>query len=158
MEKYGQCLSKEEIEKIRESFNRFDNDDKGKIDPKELKSTIISLGLENKNPMIYQVFNDLDTPENERNGGISFEDLIRAINARLAQNESEEEFRRVFDLIIGDSNSDTITFESLRRVARELGDEMSDEELKNLIHGAAKNKRELTFEDFCDIFSRRKYN
>ena len=46
-------LTEDEIEEIREAFNLFDTDGSGKIDPKELKAAMQSLGFESKNPTIY---------------------------------------------------------------------------------------------------------
>jgi Ca2+-binding EF-hand superfamily protein len=46
-------LTEDEIEEIREAFNLFDTDGSGKIDPKELRAAMQSLGFENKNPTIY---------------------------------------------------------------------------------------------------------
>ncbi len=42
-----------------------------------------SLAFDNKIPTIYKVVVDLDTPESEKNGGISFYDFINAINNKL---------------------------------------------------------------------------
>lgn len=46
-------LTEEEVEEIREAFNLFDTEASGKIDPKELKAAMQSLGFESKNPTIY---------------------------------------------------------------------------------------------------------
>ena len=46
-------LTEDEIEEIREAFNLFDTDGSGKIDPRELKAAMQSLGFESKNPTIY---------------------------------------------------------------------------------------------------------
>ena len=46
-------LTEDEIEEIREAFNLFDTDGSGKIDPKELKAAMQSLGFEAKNPTIF---------------------------------------------------------------------------------------------------------
>ena len=154
----GQGLSSEEIEKIKQAFDVFDSNGTGKIDPKELKTAMQSLGFDNKNPTIYQVVADLDTPESERNGGISFDSFVEAINNKLSEKDSEESYRRIFDLIIDDPNADSITLNSLKRITKELGDNLSDQELKDLIQRAAKNRTEITFEDFCDVMTKKSYS
>ncbi len=45
--------------KIREAFNLFDTEATGKIDPRELKSAMQSLGFESKNPTIFNMIADL---------------------------------------------------------------------------------------------------
>ena len=64
-------LTEDEIEEIREAFALFDTDGHGRIDPRELKAAMSSLGFEAKNPTIYAMIADLDTHENSN--GIDFE-------------------------------------------------------------------------------------
>ena len=69
-------LSSEEVDEIKQAFDLFDTNGTGKIDPKELKAAMQSLGFDSKNPTIYQLIADLDTPEAEKNGGINFDDFV----------------------------------------------------------------------------------
>ena len=62
-----------------------------------------------------------------------------AINNKLDDKESKEGIRRIFDLFIGDPNADTITLSSLKKISKELGENMSDEELKIMLERASKN-------------------
>ena len=68
-----------------------------------------------------------------------------AINNKLNDKESKEEIMRIFDLFISDPNADTITLSSLKKISKELGENMSDEELKIMLERASKNGVELTF-------------
>ena len=98
-------LSSEEVDEIKQAFDLFDTNGTGKIDPKELKAAMQSLGFDSKNPTIYQLIADLDTPEAEKNGGINFDDFVDAINDKLGDKESKEGIRRIFDLFIDDPNA-----------------------------------------------------
>ena len=91
-----------------------------------------------KNPNIYKLIADLDIPDEERNGGTSFDVFFDAINNKLDDKESKEVIRRIFDLFIGDPNADTITLSSLKKIVR-IGRKMSDEELKIMLERASKN-------------------
>ena len=62
-----------------------------------------------------------------------------AINNKLDDKESKEGIRRIFDLFIGDPNADTITLSSLKKISKELGENISDEELKIMLERASKN-------------------
>ena len=115
-------LSNEEVDEIRQAFDLFDTNGTGKIDPKELKAAMQSLGFDSKNPTIYQLIADLDTPEAARNGGISFDDFVGSINNKLGDKESKEGIHRIFELFIDDPNADTITLSSLKKIAQELGE------------------------------------
>ena len=63
----------------------------------------------------YELIDDLDIPDKERNGEISFDVFLDAINNKLDDKESKEGIRKIFDLFIGDPNADTITLSSLKK-------------------------------------------
>ena len=91
------------------------------------------------------------------NGGINFDDFVDAINDKLEDKESKEGIKRIFDLFIDDPNADTITLRSLKKISKELGENMSDEELKDMLERASKNGVELTFEEFYDIMIKKSF-
>ena len=150
-------LSTEEIDEIRQAFDLFDTNGTGKIDPKELKAAMQSLGFDSKNPTIYQLIADLDTVEAAKNGGIDFDQFVDSINNKLGDKESKEGIRRIFDLFIDDPNSDTITLTSLKKIARELGENMTSEELKDMLERASANGTELTFDEFYEIMTKKSF-
>ena len=138
-------LSTEEVDEIKQAFDLFDTNGTGKIDPKELKAAMQSLGFDSKNPTIFQLIADLDTPEAAKNGGIDFDNFVEAINDKLGDKESKEGIRRIFDLFIDDPNSDTITLNSLKKIARELGENMTAEELKDMLERARQHRDKHTY-------------
>ena len=150
-------LSTEEVDEIKQAFDLFDTNGTGKIDPKELKAAMQSLGFDSKNPTIFQLIADLDTPEASKNGGIDFDNFVEAINNKLGDKESKEGIRRIFDLFIDDPNSDTITLNSLKKIARELGENMTAEELKDMLERASSNGTELTFDEFYEIMTKKSF-
>jgi Ca2+-binding EF-hand superfamily protein len=137
VEKSG--LSNDEVDEIRQAFDLFDTNGTGKIDPKELKAAMQSLGFDSKNPTIYTLIADLDTPEAAKNGGVNFDDFVGSINNKLGDKESKEGIHRIFELFIDDPNADTITLSSLKKIAQELGENMSAEELKDMLERASAN-------------------
>ena len=147
-------LTEDEIEEIREAFKLFDTDGSGQIDPKELKAAMESLGFENKNPTIYQMIADLDTPEHAR--GINFDQFLDAITTRLGNRETKEGIYRIFELF-DDDKSGTINISNLRRVAKELGETMGLDELKEMLERAASNGEEITFDDFYFIMTKKTF-
>lgn len=153
----GIGLPQEDIDKIKEAFNLFDTHGTGKANPKELKEAMNSLGFDKKNPTLYQLIADLDTPEVEKNKGVSFNDFVFAINAKYGDKKSKEGLRRIFDLYIEDPNRKTITFNSLKKIADYLGENMSNEEIKQLLEKTSKNGVELTFDEFFDIMTKKSF-
>ena len=147
-------MTEDEIEEIREAFNLFDTDGSGLIDPAELKAAMHSLGFENKNPVIFKMTADLNTPENA--AGINFDHFLDSITAKLGNKETKDGIARIFDLFDDDS-SGTINVHNLRRVAKELGETMSPDELKEMLERAASNGEEISFDDFYFIMTKKTF-
>ena len=148
-------LSNEEVDQIKQVFDLFYTNGTGKIDPKELKTTMQSLGFDSIDPTVYQLIADLDSPESEMKGGISFHNFVDTINDKLEDKELKEGIRRIFDLFVDDANADKITLSSLKKILKELGENMPDEEIKDMLNKASMNGDELTFEEFYDIMSKK---
>ena len=152
-----QGLSNDEVDEIKQAFDLFDTNQTGRIDPKELKAAMQSLGFDTKNPTIFQMIADLDTPEAQKRGGIEFETFVDAINEKLGDKETRAGIDRIFKLFIDDPNSETITLTSLRRIAKELGEQMSSEELKDMLERASNNGTDLTMEEFYEIMTKKTF-
>ena len=147
-------ISNEENEDLRLAFDLFDIKENGKIDPSEIKETMRQLGFDKKNPTIYKIIEDLDTEESKSNGGLSFIEFSDIIKKRLGDRNSKEGVRRIFDLFVDDENAEYIPLESLKKIAKELGDKMSEDDLKEMIECATNNKGKLFFDDFYYIISK----
>eukprot|EP00921_Rhytidocystis_pertsovi_P020869 GHVQ01033236.1.p1 GENE.GHVQ01033236.1~~GHVQ01033236.1.p1 ORF type:complete len:169 (+),score=36.98 GHVQ01033236.1:470-976(+) len=148
-------LTEDEIEEIREAFNLFDTEGSGTIDPKELKAAMQSLGFESKNPTIYQMIASLD--KDGGGGPIDFEDFLDTITSKLGDKESKEGIQKIFNLF-DDDKTGTITLKNLRRVAKELGETMTEEELREMIERADSNgDGEISFEDFYTIMTKKQF-
>src|ERR1041384_6329202 len=88
-------LTEDEILEIKEAFDLFDTDGGGSIDPKELKTAMVSLGFEAKNQTIYQMISDLDA---DGSGAIDFKEFLDMMTARMSDRDSREDIEKVFKL------------------------------------------------------------
>ena len=147
--------SAKENEDLRQAFDLFDIKENGKIDPSEIKETMKQLGFDLKNPTIYNIIKDLDTEESKKNGGLSFSEFSEIIQKRLGDRDTKEGVRRIFNLFVDDEKAEYIPLESLKKVAKELGDKMSEDDLKDMIECATKNEGKLSFDDFYYIISKK---
>ena len=71
------------------------------------------------------MISDLDK---NKSGAIDFDEFLEMMTARMSDKDSREDIEKVFRLF-DDDNTGQITLRNLRRVARELGETMTDEEL-----------------------------
>lgn len=62
-------------------------------------------------------------------GKLSLEDFTLLMASKMADKDSREEILKAFRLF-DDENSGHITFDNLKRVAKELGENVTDEELQ----------------------------
>jgi centrin-1 len=147
-------LTEDEIDEIREAFNLFDNEGTGLIDPKELKAAMHSLGFESKNPTIFQMFSDLDR---ECHGPIDFERFLDGITTKLGDRESREGIAKIFNLFDIDRKG-SISMKDLKRVSRELGETLTDEELREMLDRADSNgDGEISLDDFYNIMTKKQF-
>ena len=151
-------VKKEEVVKsdgdeIKEAFELFDSNGDGKINVREIRGAMQSIGYDEKNPTVYEVITELDNPRSKNSGGATFNDFCQTVNYRVPEKETTEDLRKVFNLFLDDPNSDTTTLESIKRVADELGENIEEIELNAMLNKASKSGARLTFDDFVAIMT-----
>ena len=142
-------LTKKELEIIKRAFDLFDVDHTGKVDIKEILDTLVNCGYDQKNPVLFQVIADLDTPEAEKNGGVSFFDLIDEINTKLFDKSSKEALSNLYSIFVDDSNS--IRKETLKDICEQIGKEYDDETLQDSLNKLVRYGTDITYEEFESI-------
>merc|ERR1711939_165695 len=118
-------LTEEQIEEIREAFNLFDTDHSGSIDYRELKAAMRALGFEVKKEELRKMITDIDA---DGSGHIEFPEFLEMMTGKMGEKDTKEEIIKVFKLFDDDSTG-KISFKNLKRVAKELGENMTEEEL-----------------------------
>ena len=137
-------------EPIKRAFELFDENN-GKINIREVKTSMQNIHYDENNPVVYQLAAELDTPLNAKNGGASFNDFCQTVNNRIPERETNEQLRKVFELFLDSPNSSTTSFSSIKKVADELGENFDEAELNAMLTKASKSGAELTFDDFVAI-------
>ncbi|CAH1370835.1 hypothetical protein MTP99_012348 [Tenebrio molitor] len=144
-------LTEEQKNDIKEAFDLFDNDGSGKIDAKDLKVAIRALGFEPKKEEIKKMIADIDT---KGTGKLSFDDFIQLMTMKMAEKDSKEEIMKAFRLF-DDDETGKISFKNLKRVAKELGENLTDEELQEMIDEADRDgDGEINQEEFLRIMKK----
>lgn len=144
-------LTDEQKQEIKEAFDLFDTDGLGKIDAKELKVAMRALGFETTKEEIRKIIIDMDR---EGNGTIEYQDFLDLMTIKMQERDPVEEMRKAFRLFI-DDDSNKINIRHLRRVAKDLGENMTDEELQEMIDEADRDgDGEISEEDFIRIMTK----
>jgi Ca2+-binding EF-hand superfamily protein len=142
------------MEELKEAFNLFDAENLGKIGTKHLVSTMKSLGFDTKSPLVFNMITELDNDKYEN--GITFDQFISEISAKLGDRSTKEGLMRLFKLFDSD-NSGSINPQNLKKVVKELGDSMTNDEIKDLIEHASSNGECITFDDFYQIMTKKAF-
>merc|ERR1711907_809658 len=122
-------LSADEVAEMKEAFDLFDNDGSGAISVNELTSAMKSLGFDVKHAVVYNMVADLDS---DGSGEIEFDEFLEVMTAKISDKNNKEEIDRVFRLFDKDRNG-TLEADDLSRVCKELGEEMSEEDVREVI-------------------------
>lgn len=125
-------LTEEQKEEIKEAFDLFDTDGTGKIDAKELKVAMRALGFEPKKQEIRNIIVDMD---HDGTGTIQYHDFLDLMTLKMQERDPVEEMKKAFQLFL-DDDADSITLKHLKKVAKDLGENMTDEELQEMIDEA----------------------
>jgi Ca2+-binding EF-hand superfamily protein len=87
-------LSQHDLEELKATFDLFDEEGSGVIDPTEIQKILQELGLDKRNESVFQMIKDLQT----RGRTINFDDFTEVVYAKLGDTRSKEGLYKVFNL------------------------------------------------------------
>uniref|UniRef100_A0A7S3F5E0 EF-hand domain-containing protein n=1 Tax=Haptolina ericina TaxID=156174 RepID=A0A7S3F5E0_9EUKA len=122
-------LTDEQKLELREAFDLFDSEQSGRIDYHELKVAMRSLGFDVKKADVLQLMEQHDLA---RTGTIGYTEFVEIMTERISARDPEEELAKAFELFDEDS-SGRISLRNMRRIAKELGENLTDDELQAMI-------------------------
>ncbi|KAF4663671.1 Centrin-3 [Perkinsus chesapeaki] len=122
-------ISEEQKQEIKEAFDLFDTSRSGSIDYHELKVCMRALGFDVKKAEVLELMRDYDR---QQTGSIRYDDYLEIMTTKYADRDPTEEMVKAFKLF-DDDGTGRISLKNLRRVARELGENLSDDELQAMI-------------------------
>lgn len=104
---------------------------------------MVSLGFDSKNSSIFQMISDLDE---DGSGQLEFPEWLHLMTHRVTNNSTREAINKVFPLY-DDEKTGYLSVKNLRRVAQELGENVSEEELQEMIDRADTDRDGLVSAD-----------
>ena len=126
-------LSAEQAAEIDEAWKLFDADGCGSLDYHAAKVCMRALGFAVKKAEVKGIIADFDKAGDER---LRYADYVSVLTDKYLARDPEAEMRKAFTLFDEDGCG-RLTLKNVRRVARELGETISDEELTAMIGAAA---------------------
>merc|ERR1711959_675352 len=125
----GDEITDQQRQEIKECFELFDADNSGMIDASELRGAMEALGFKPKKDEIKKMLADIDK---DGNGTIEAEEFLTLMTAKMSTKDAKDDMIKAFSLF-DDDGTGKITLKNLRRVSQELGDELSEAELKEML-------------------------
>merc|ERR1712039_244764 len=133
-------LTEEQQQEIKEAFDLFDTDGSGEIDSKEPKKEEIQ-----------KMISDVD---DDGSGTIGYPEFLKMMTHKILNRDPKDEILKAFRLF-DDDETGKISFKNLKRVAKELGERMTDEELQEMIDEADRDgDGEVNEEEFLRIMKK----
>ena len=127
--KQKQYLSERQQAEIRAGFDLFDVEGRGVVDNKSMFVAMRALGFEPRREDMKRIVQAVDPDET---GSVDFHGFLAALTTRMIQKDTPEEIVKAFQLF--DSEGDgVITLANLKRVASELGENMNDDEVREMM-------------------------
>lgn len=110
-----------------------------------------ALGFEPKKEEVKKMIADVDA---DGTGCIGFEDFLSLMTQKMMERDPREEMMKAFRLF-DDDETGKISFKNLKRVAKELGESITDEELQEMIDEADRDgDGEVSVEEFLRIMKK----
>lgn len=116
-----------------------------------LQMAMRALGFEPRREEIKKI---ISTVTKDDSDSISEDQFVEIMSEKIAEKDTREEILKAFRLF-DDDQTGKISFKNLKRVAEELGENLTDEELREMIQEADKdNDGEVNQDEFLRIMKK----
>merc|ERR1712086_422440 len=136
-------LDDSEKAEIKEAFDLFDTDGSGNIDVKELTIAMKALGCEPKPGEIEKMIAESD---DDGGGEMGYDEFLKMMTHKILNKDPKDDMLKAFRLF-DDDQTGTVSFKNLKRVAKETGQLLTDEELQEMFDDADRDGDGVLNED-----------
>jgi centrin-1 len=141
-------LTDEQRAELEEAFRLLDVDGDGAVTPHDIKIALRLIGFEPTKKEILHMIADAD---NSANGVITLPIFLRMMTRKREEINPDEEIRRAFKLFCEEGN-DGIRVADIKRVSLELGETLTDDELRDIVEEADRdNDGVISFDEFVHV-------
>ena len=147
-------LPEGDLTELKHAFDLFDFEKQGEICPRDIVDTMESLGFDKKNPELYDIMVELDTPDNN---SIDFSYFANHVVNAVKDKENDDGLRIIFELFVDDHTNDTMSSLYLKRIIQELDEKEGLKTINGLMSEKGGVNAKLSFPEFVD-YMRNNYN
>ena len=144
--KYKPEFNKEELNSLEKSFKLF-ADRNGVMNLNNMVIAMKELKFDQSEPVVYDIISEI---ESENSTGLTYDEFVDKLTEKLQDRESDKATERVFDLFVEDPKG-TVTYEVLKKVHEDIGEDASEDDLRRLIKSGASNGNDIPYEEFRSI-------
>ncbi|CDJ34720.1 uncharacterized protein EMH_0066900 [Eimeria mitis] len=156
---------------IKEAFDLFDVEGTGTIDAKEVRVALRALGFEPSRDELKRLITEVERnkksagntegTDKQRNtvtqgagqpslGQLDYNDFLEIMKIKMNEKPTREQLSKGFLALA--NGKDVITWDDLKKASVDLGEKLSDEELREMLAHACRGKSsQVTEEDFFRI-------
>ena len=135
---------------IRKTFNMLDMDGHGYIDVKELERFILNQGMNIPQEELQLLIEKIDTNQDGKIQYSEFEQIME----KMMNNEDDETICRQIFSSLDRTGDNVISADELKYAFYCLGEMLTEEDVRNLIHYASHDKDSVNYEDFIKVFKK----
>lgn len=144
-------LTEEQRQEIREAFDQFDTDGSGSIDAKELKVAMRALGFETSREEIREMIKKVAGSSAPT---IDFTQFTEMMGQKILERNPLTEIKKAFTLFDKDHNG-KISLKDLKTATIELGENLTDDELREMIKEADRDfDGEVSEAEFVEVMKK----
>ena len=147
--KYKPEFDKAELHSFEKAFKLF-ADRNGIVNLNNMVIAMKELKFDESEPVVFELMTELEA---ENKTGLTYDDFIDRLTAKLQDRDSQRATERVYELFVPDPNG-TLNLEALKKVAQQIDDKTPEEDLQRLIKNGAANGTDISYEEFHSIMTK----
>lgn len=143
-------LTQQEENEMKQTFDLI-SDNSGMADINNILNALSLMGYKQSDPQIFEFFQLVAS----KHSSLTFDNFILFIKDYLTNNQIKENLQALFNILLFEFQNDstTITAENLLKLFTDMGEEISEEQIKEILQKVCQNGKEITFEDFFNIMA-----
>ena len=117
---------------------------------RELKAAMKALGVVVKKEELRKMITDVDA---DGSGSVEFPEFLTMMTAKMNDNDSREEIQKVYKMF---TDSGKLEFKDFKKIAKELGENMGDDDLHSMFeHADHSNLGYVSLDDFYRLMKKK---